>query len=268
MPPSRIRQQLASEISTLQIFTTINSDTDSDLEDLLGFLQYINEKRYLQRRTFDSRPLVYDLSTLESLCPNTFKQICRTTHDSFKQLFNLVKDDPAFHNSSLNHQWDPSIQLATGLCRLGSNGNGAAVRKISTLFGFGYGTTVLYTARTIKVIIKLKKKFLTWPTITERSESSLVMQQEGFPGCIGFVNGTTIPLSQKPALDGNVYWDQKKRYLFYSNKYRYHHPTDHFFLGFLDIQFLLNWFVTSTKGSSWYLLAGQVHAMMLEYSRK
>ena len=180
MPPSRIRQQLASEISTLQIFTTINSDTDSDLEDLLGFLQYINEKQYLQQQTFDSRPLVYDLSTLESLCPNTFTQICRTTHDSFKQLFNLVKDDPAFHNSSLNHQRDPSIQLATGLCRLGSNGNGAAVRKISTLFGFGYGTTVLYTSRTIKVIIKLKKKFLTWPTITKRSESSLVSNKKDF----------------------------------------------------------------------------------------
>ena len=104
MPPSRIRQKLASEISTLQIFTTINSHTDSDLEDILGFLQYINEKQYLQRRTFDSRPLVYDLSTLENLSPDSFKQICRTTYESFKQLFNLGKDDPTFHNSSLNHQ--------------------------------------------------------------------------------------------------------------------------------------------------------------------
>ena len=167
MPPSRIRQHLTSEISTLQIIKTIESDTDSDLEDLLGFLNYINEKRYLKPRNFDSRPLVYDLSTLENLSPDSFKQICRTTYESFKQLFNLVKDDPTFHNSSLNHQRDPSIQLATGLCRLGSNGNGAAVRKISTLFGFGYGTTVLYTHQTIKVLIKLKKKFLTWPTVTK-----------------------------------------------------------------------------------------------------
>ena len=109
---------------------------------------------------------------------------------------------------------------------------------------------------------------MTWPTVTEQSESSLVMQQEGFPGCVGFVDGTTIPLSQKPAPDGNFYWYQKKRSLFYSNKYHNHHPNDHFVLGFLDIQFLLNWFVTSTKGSSQYLLAGQVHTMMLEYSRK
>ncbi|KAL6533351.1 hypothetical protein OROMI_027463 [Orobanche minor] len=28
------------------------------------------------------------------------------------------------------------------------------------------------------------------------------MEMEGFPGCVGFVDGTTIPLSEKPSLDG------------------------------------------------------------------
>jgi hypothetical protein len=37
------------------------------------------------------------------------------------------------------------------------------------------------------------------------------MQEEGFPGCVGFVDGTTIPLSQKPPIDGNHYFDRKKR---------------------------------------------------------
>ncbi|KAI8443918.1 hypothetical protein BY996DRAFT_6519774 [Phakopsora pachyrhizi] len=45
----------------------------------------------------------------------------------------------------------------------------------------------------------------------ERKESSQVMQLEGFIKFIGFFNGTTIPLIQKPALNGNVYFDCKKR---------------------------------------------------------
>ncbi|KNZ63487.1 uncharacterized protein VP01_1137g4 [Puccinia sorghi] len=37
-----------------------------------------------------------------------------------------------------------------------------------------------------------------------------IMQDEGFPGCIGFVDGKTIPLSQKP-IDENRYFDCKNR---------------------------------------------------------
>ena len=40
------------------------------------------------------------------------------------------------------------------------------------------------------------------------------METEGFPGCVGFVDGTTFPLSQKPAIDGQIYYDRKKRYAF------------------------------------------------------
>ncbi|KNZ43968.1 hypothetical protein VP01_9664g1, partial [Puccinia sorghi] len=39
-----------------------------------------------------------------------------------------------------------------------------------------------------------------------------VMQEEGFPGFIGFVDGTTIHLSQKPPIEGNHYYYCKKRY--------------------------------------------------------
>jgi len=57
----------------------------------------------------------------------------------------------------------------------------------------------------------MKTHLLHWPSKQERLESSQVMQQEGFPGCVGFIDGTTIPLSQKPAQDGNHYFDCKKR---------------------------------------------------------
>ncbi|CAH7671696.1 hypothetical protein PPACK8108_LOCUS6502 [Phakopsora pachyrhizi] len=55
--------------------------------------------------------------------------------------------------------------------------------------------------------VKKKKKNLP----DERDESSQVMTLEGFPGYIGFIDGTAIPLHQKPASNGHVYFDWKRR---------------------------------------------------------
>ena len=38
------------------------------------------------------------------------------------------------------------------------------------------------------------------------------MKNEGFEGCVGFVDGTTFPIYQRPGYDGEVFFDRKKRY--------------------------------------------------------
>jgi len=97
---------------------------------------------------------------------------------------------------------------------LGSNGNRAAVSQIKNFVCVGYGRINLYMSRVVQVIYELRNSLASWPTQEEQLEISHVMQTEGFPGCIGFVDGTTIPLSQKPPIDGNHYFDCKKRYEF------------------------------------------------------
>ncbi|KAI8460683.1 hypothetical protein BY996DRAFT_6532445 [Phakopsora pachyrhizi] len=64
----------------------------------------------------------------------------------------------------------------------------------------------------IQAILNLKDQLVMWPSEDEHKKSPQVMQLEGSPKCIGFVVGTTIPLSQKPTLNGNLYFDLKKRY--------------------------------------------------------
>ncbi|KAL6557491.1 hypothetical protein OROMI_017841 [Orobanche minor] len=76
---------------------------------------------------------------------------------------------------------------------LGHNGNGAATAMQSMLFSFGVGTIILFTKRVITALLQVRKA-------------------DGFPGCVGFVDGTTIPLSEKPSLDGEGYWGRKHRY--------------------------------------------------------
>jgi hypothetical protein len=43
-------------------------------------------------------------------------------------------------------------------------------------------------------------------------EISAFLAEKGFNSCVGFVDGTTIPLYQQPASNGKVYWDSKKQY--------------------------------------------------------
>ncbi|CAH7675501.1 hypothetical protein PPACK8108_LOCUS10520 [Phakopsora pachyrhizi] len=116
--------------------------------------------------------------------PSNFKQLTRTTHIAFGKL-------------SLE------IQVAVGLSRLGSNGNGDSIGKIQMIFGAGEGTAVLYTKWGIQAIHNLKDYKVKWPSKEEQKESSQVMQLEGFPNCVRFVDGKSLTLSQKPALDGN-----------------------------------------------------------------
>ncbi|KAI8449228.1 hypothetical protein BY996DRAFT_6492418 [Phakopsora pachyrhizi] len=105
------------------------------------------------------------------------------------------------------HNLPLESQLAIGLCRLGSNKNGASIGKIQMTFGVGAGTIGDYTKKIIQAILNLKYQLVMWPSKDECKGSSQVMQLEGFPKCIGFVDRTTILLSQKPALNGNFYFD-------------------------------------------------------------
>ncbi|POW02539.1 hypothetical protein PSHT_12080 [Puccinia striiformis] len=159
--------------------------------------------------TLDPR---YDMLALQELPDSSFLQLFRMRFPCFLNLLQLLQPNPIFYNNSHNPQRELPIQLAIAICRLGSNGNGSAVYRLRNLFQVGYGTINLYTCRVITAVYEFRSSMITWPTEAERLELSQVMQEEGFPGCVGFVDGTTIPLSQKPPKDGSHYWDRKKRY--------------------------------------------------------
>ncbi|KNZ60078.1 hypothetical protein VP01_1612g1 [Puccinia sorghi] len=60
----------------------------------------------------------------------------------------------------------------------------------------------------------MEKLTSSWPTQEEKVELSQFMQEEAFPGCIGFVDGKTIPLSQKLQYHAKIaIYSQKFRFL-------------------------------------------------------
>lgn len=82
--------------------------------------------------------------------------------------------------------------------------------------GVGYGTVSLFTHRVIQALFNLAPKYVRWPDSTERRQlQTRTYQKFGLPGCIGVsTDGTHIPLSQRPSLDGEVYFSRKKEYSF------------------------------------------------------
>ena len=103
-------------------------------------------------------------------------------------------------------------QLALTLELLGSCGNGASIGRFSRNLNVGRGTMVKVSRRVIEALISLGPKYLKWPDSSRRKEISDVMKMEGFEGCVGFVDGTTFPIFQRPSFNGEVFFDRKKSY--------------------------------------------------------
>ena len=141
-----------------------------------------------------------------------FRQSARTTKDGFINVLESICSNSVFHQGGIRPQLPIAHQLALTLERLGSNGNGASDGRFSRNLNVGRGTVVKVTRRVLQAIISLGKDYVVWPNAACRAEISDVMKGEGFSGCIGFVDGTTIPLSQRPGYNGEVFYDRKRRY--------------------------------------------------------
>ncbi|KAF1779377.1 hypothetical protein GQ600_17607 [Phytophthora cactorum] len=146
------------------------------------------------------------LTALTALSDKDFRQLSRISKRSFFALHNYIHDSPVFHSSSPNahHKQQPaSWHLAVALARLGENGNGASVGQLHRYFGIAVGSVVEYTKSILIALKAVRSQWLEWPSPVRRR----VMAAEG----VGLVDGTTLPLSQRPALDGSSYFDRKKK---------------------------------------------------------
>lgn len=53
---------------------------------------------------------------------------------------------------------------------------------------------------------------ITWPAPSECVSISIEVAKKGFRKCVSLMDGTTLPLTQRPKVDVEVYYDQIKRY--------------------------------------------------------
>lgn len=141
-----------------------------------------------------------------------FNQMIRLRPEEFVFVLDLIKDDDVFKTSSSSSQLPIELQLKIVLYRLGSFGDGVSIRKVATLFGVGDGGTIQkVTKRVFKAILNLKKRFLFWPNARERW--GIVSETKGeMPGCVGYIDGSEIKLSEAPVKNHELFFSRKRQY--------------------------------------------------------
>jgi len=190
------------------------ADADDDeeaLKELVQLLNLLSGSRFVNDRVLRIRDDHFFRQKFEHLNSDEFKSTFRTSRQGFFALVGLLEGHHVFHNRSTCSQLSPAWQIAVALARFGGGGNGSSVMSKQVLTGLATGTINKYTERVITALMSVKNEWIQWPDEQRRQEISDVLSLEGFPGCIGFVDGTTIPLAQKPALNGETYFDRKKR---------------------------------------------------------
>ncbi|POW22280.1 hypothetical protein PSHT_01387 [Puccinia striiformis] len=199
-----------SNVAVMAMLLESDSEDNSDLEEFYYYSLHLLQKQYLKPRhsaaQLDPR---YNMLALQELPDSSFLQLFQMRLPCFLNLLQLLQTPSSTTTLTIHNELP--IQLDIVICCLGSNGNGSAVCRLRNLFQVGYGKINLYTCQVITAVYEFRSSMISWPTEAERLELSQVLQEEGFPGCVGFVDGTTIPLSQKPPKDGSHYWDRKKR---------------------------------------------------------
>lgn len=144
-----------------------------------------------------------------------FRQNLRVSPSTFDSLLKRIENDPIFYNNSYTSQIPVHEQLAITLFRLGHDGNAASVIAVAQWAGVSSGAVVKCTRRVMVAFLALHDAAIHWPTEEEKEQAkewvesvSCAEWRDGF--CM--VDGTLVPLSQKPGHHGEAYFDRKSNY--------------------------------------------------------
>ena len=127
---------------------------------------------------------------------------------SFGRLVHLIEDDEIFASSGRRPQRPAWYQLAVFLLRFGLG----PVERTAEESSIAEGTVHLYCSRVVKAFRRVRPKYLSWPNRERKAEIKSRTAAEGFPGCIGMLDGSLIRLASKPLKDGEIYLCRKKYY--------------------------------------------------------
>ncbi|KAF7328200.1 DDE Tnp4 domain-containing protein [Mycena venus] len=143
--------------------------------------------------------------------PKRFRRNLRVLPETFDELVTRIEDHPVFFNNSRHPQTPVYIQLAIALYRFGHHGNAASVESIAQWAGISVGLVVKCTHRIIIAFYEV----IRWPTEAEKEEAKDWVEAvscRDWRGGFCMVDGTLVPLFEKPGHYGEAYFDRKSNY--------------------------------------------------------
>lgn len=179
---------------------------------LLELYAMMESTRYFVTKTCTSKSKDFILNYFHHLPPLIFRQMTRMDKPSFFALADLIEDHPVFRTPTANDQAPVVWQLAVTLDRLGHEGNGSCFNRLIPTWGVSVGSLNNFTKRCFFALEAALKGQLRWPGRAERQTIAQEFALKGFPGCVGLIDGTLVPLSQRPKEDGECYYSRKCRY--------------------------------------------------------
>ncbi|KNE97265.1 hypothetical protein PSTG_09526 [Puccinia striiformis f. sp. tritici PST-78] len=207
---------LSKRISTDQFQPPLLQSKEAvQLLQFLGLVDELTHQRYLNPRMPRQRIASRDrtFNTLFSSRVEVFLRWARMTQDSFLVLLSMIESHPVFHNRSRNPQAPASHQLLVALAHFGLSGNGGAIAMLSEVFNVSEGSIENFTNRTLQAILDLEDRYVKWPTPQERiAMIDSLPEDDIFRNCVGFVDGTIIPLESAPTKNKEDYWMRKMLY--------------------------------------------------------
>ena len=181
----------------------------------------IRNSRYVQRGTYRRRSPRFDvylsIDNNNALTDNEFLFHFRMSRDCFWKLVGLIEDHPNFHKKNSDSRGNPpkpaSQQLLVLLKYIGSDGNSASSVSLGTFFGIASGTVDSCKESALDAVLTLEDRTYYWPDSDERKQTaSRIKEAYLFPNCVGIIDGTLLPLLQRPILHGENYLSRKRFY--------------------------------------------------------
>jgi len=198
-------------------------DEDEDYMDLLAAMEYERhlKNRYLFRssgyKSRDAKRTNKVDKTLhtEKFTETEFKEHFRVSRDMFWAIHARICNDVEFVSVPpvRRKRGSPELHLLVLLKFLGSNGNEATASKLGQFFKMSKGSFLNYRDRMVVVLLKHLDDTVFWPEADERKEIAKRIEDKFmFPNCVGFPDGTLLPLELKPQLGGEDYFSRKSCY--------------------------------------------------------
>jgi hypothetical protein len=213
MPIISERSYLLSQFDFILRIMVMNGEEDSaDFREIIDLRFGLLSTRYLNSRNLI--PKNRELNRMLWYFPEReFRQIVRMDKQSFVRLLFKIQNHTVFQTRTNNKQEPVWIQLMVVLQRLGCDGNGASIGRNARIAGVSYGSVCKFTSRVFTSLLAIKNEVIKWPDENERKEiSRRFARNHGLPGAVGVVDGTPVNFSQRPHIDGEVYWTRKSRY--------------------------------------------------------
>jgi hypothetical protein len=157
------------------------------------------------------------LFTLKSARPDQFREELRVTPRTFDVLVNKLQYDMVFRNNSHCPQMPVEEQLAIALFRFGHDGNAASLQGVANWAAVGKGTVLLVTRRVMTAVLRpeFMNEAVRFPDAEEKEAAKKWVHQHSCRAwrngwCL--VDGTLVPLAERPHWFGESYFDRKNRY--------------------------------------------------------